>query len=280
MDNRRWQSPGLAIGMIAIAFSTACVEAGPPCGDGMCSGDMVCDTSHVLCVYPEQLRDCRGKDDDAACDLRDGRVGACHAEVCLAEVCGDGFAVGGEQCDDLDLNGIVLCVQADDRYCGTSTLSCTDQCRYDLSQCQVCAPPPATCEEEMLAEKLAQMEQGAKDWRIDMTMHRTIDLVTYSVGQLRFSESGFTGTANQLFSDRFRDGQPFASNQADELDVTLSPTGSLHLTYRTWNFDTTWQLTCQGPFLSAYLPDHGIVTLAFRALVPAAAAPGAERRRD
>ena len=97
-------------------------------------------------------------------------------------------------------------------------------------------------------------------------MHREgIKLVSYSAGYLTPKQNGsFSGASNQLFSDRTNNGQLFDVNQVDSLELNLSPTGLLHIYYRTWNFDTTWDLSCKGAMMTKYVPYHGIVTLTFR----------------
>jgi len=102
---------------------------------------------------------------------------------------------------------------------------------------------------------------------IELTMHREQEkLVTYSTGSLSaVAGGGLSGTANQLFSDRSGPGsQPFNLAAADQLDLTLTPTGSLHIHYKPWNFDTDWALSCKGSLMTSYLQNFGVVTLTFR----------------
>jgi hypothetical protein len=119
----------------------------------------------------------------------------------------------------------------------------------------------------LLAARNKQAGRG-QAYNIELTMHReSAKLVTYSSGFLSPNADGsFAGASNQLFSDRFAGGQPFSMNAADQLNLNLSPTGLLRIHYSPWNFDTSWDLSCRGSMLTAYLPGFGIVTLTFRDL--------------
>jgi hypothetical protein len=124
-----------------------------------------------------------------------------------------------------------------------------------------------------LAAKAAEAKAKNQFWQIELTMHReNVFLVSYSFGSLAPNPDGsFTGHSNQLFSDRgvsispqgFRTGQPFDIHAADQLNLSLSPTGLLHIHYSPWNFDTSWDMSCPGPLLTKYVRGHGVVTLTF-----------------
>src|SRR6266702_3237707 len=120
-----------------------------------------------------------------------------------------------------------------------------------------------------LAAKLREAQTKNQVYKIELFMHREdTKLVTYSAGFLgpNTQDGSFAGRANQLFSDRQAGPQPFNINAADQLDLQLSATGVLHIHYKPWNFDTTWDLSCSGSILTKYLPGFGVVTLTFRDL--------------
>ncbi len=120
-----------------------------------------------------------------------------------------------------------------------------------------------------LAAKLKEAQTKNQFYNIDLTIHREdTKFVTYSAGSLapNAQGGGFTGRANQLFSDRRAISQPFNINAADQLDLRLSASGVLSIHYKPWNFDTTWDLSCSGSMLTKYVPGVGVVTLTFRDL--------------
>jgi hypothetical protein len=126
----------------------------------------------------------------------------------------------------------------------------------------------ATCT-SLIAQKAAALDGLSASFDIDVTMHREgVDLVTYSRGGVREGGGGWIhGYANQLFSDRMNQTQPFDASAPDALEIWISPYGELYLYYQPWNFWTTWDMSCGGEFMTRYVPGHGVVTLAFRALV-------------
>jgi hypothetical protein len=122
----------------------------------------------------------------------------------------------------------------------------------------------------LLQDRIAQ-SSSTQGWQIEMTIHREdVAFVTYSSGALyNFGSGNLTGYANQLFSDRrtVNNQQPFNASQSDSLYIQLSPSGLLHIHYSPWNFDTDWDMSCQGTVMTKYLPGIGVVTLTFRRLV-------------
>ncbi len=100
-------------------------------------------------------------------------------------------------------------------------------------------------------------------------MHREdVAFVSYSDGFLSPNGDGFTGSGNQLFSDRSADTQPFDVNAADNLNWSLSRTGALRIHYHPWEFETTWEMSCNtGSVITKYVAGFGIVTLTFRELL-------------
>jgi hypothetical protein len=104
-------------------------------------------------------------------------------------------------------------------------------------------------------------------YEFELTMHRTdIYTVTYSKGTLHGTGGSpwiATGSANQLFADRKNGSQPFNINAADSLTPWLSSTGQLFIFYNTWNFSTTWDMSCSGGTMSVTLPT-GIMLLTLR----------------
>jgi hypothetical protein len=120
-----------------------------------------------------------------------------------------------------------------------------------------------------LAAKLREAQAKNQWYNIELSMHREdIKFVSYSAGFLspNHGDRGFTGRANQLFSNRQAISQPFNINAADQLDLRLSATGVLSIHYNPWNFDTTWDLSCSGSVMTKHLPGFGVVTLTFRDL--------------
>jgi hypothetical protein len=131
-----------------------------------------------------------------------------------------------------------------------------------------CAWADGTCT-AFLAAEFREAQAKNQVYKIELFMHREDSkLVTYSAGFLgpNANDGGFTGRANQLFSDRQVGNQPFNINAADQLDLRLSASGVLSIHYKPWNFDTTWDLSCTGSMLTKYLPGFGVVTLTFRDL--------------
>lgn len=120
----------------------------------------------------------------------------------------------------------------------------------------------------LIASNWNQANTNSQWYNVELTIHREdVKLVEYSSGWLAPNADGsFSGGSNQLFTDRLAGNQPFDINQADWLDLGLSPSGSLTINYHPWNFSTTWDLSCQGSMLSTYLPGFGRVTLTFRDL--------------
>ncbi|WP_437321674.1 hypothetical protein [Sorangium sp. So ce385] len=109
---------------------------------------------------------------------------------------------------------------------------------------------------------------GQLGWEIDMTIHRDgVRQVTHSRGWLKRTDGGaLVGRADQLFSDRTSAADPdqqFDAESADELTIDVSPTGVLHIRYFPWRFDTSWDMACQGPVMTRYIPGIGVVTLTF-----------------
>ena len=119
----------------------------------------------------------------------------------------------------------------------------------------------------LIAGKLDYLTRHGGSFAVEMTMHReNIAAVSYSSGSLwRDSRTGhLIGGSNQLFSDRRSGAQPFNVNAGDRLELDLSPDGLLHIYYATWRFETDWDMSCQGPVVTKYLPGFGVVTLTFR----------------
>ncbi len=113
-----------------------------------------------------------------------------------------------------------------------------------------------------------QLNQNGGAYDIELTMHRTdVALVSYSKGTLHGTGSTAwpaTGTANQLFSDRKNGTQPFNISAADTITPWISSTGQLFIFYNTWNFSTTWDMTCSGSTFTQNVPGFGIVSLTLR----------------
>lgn len=129
----------------------------------------------------------------------------------------------------------------------------------------------ATCT-ALVASKWNQAITHGEWYFFELTIHREdVGFVTYSHGVLTpYAGGNFSGRSDQLFSDRLSaSGQRFNTNQADSLILTLDNSALLKIHYVTWNFDTIWDLSCQGSTLSTYVPGIGRVTLTFRELFPA-----------
>jgi hypothetical protein len=149
----------VVLGALALA---ACYDRGASCGDGYCPAGTVCAPAAELCLHPEQLELCRGVADGTACAIRDGRAGACHADLCLPVVCGDDRVDRGEECDGAALGAHADCLDLGEGYHQGGPLRCTSTCRYDRSTCggrcgdgevsgpEACdgGPGTRTCEDE------------------------------------------------------------------------------------------------------------------------------------
>ena len=106
-------------------------------------------------------------------------------------------------------------------------------------------------------------------YNIEMTMHRTdVAFVSYSNGTIESNGANavwpLTGQANQLFSDRTQGSQPFNSNAADQLSIWIGASGQLFISYNTWHFSTSWDMSCTGNAMTKIIPGVGVVTLTFR----------------
>lgn len=80
-----------------------------------------------------------------------GRPGSCNPDSCTLECCGDGMVNGSEECDGPDL-GLAspggepteendcraLTVPGTDVVYASGNAGCTDECRFDRSQCSLC----------------------------------------------------------------------------------------------------------------------------------------------
>jgi hypothetical protein len=119
----------------------------------------------------------------------------------------------------------------------------------------------------LISQKKRELPSGWA-YNAELTMHSESNpSVSYSRGQLRSRGVGFEtlGAFDQSFSDRRRgDGQPFDINQADQQFLTVSDTGLVRVQFRTWNFETTWDMSCKGSVLTTYAPGWGVITLTLR----------------
>lgn len=117
-----------------------------------------------------------------------------------------------------------------------------------------------------------QLNQHGGVYDFEMTMHRTdVALVVYNKGTLHGTGSAAwpaTGTAKQLFNDRKAGTQPFNINAADTMTPWISSTGELYIYSNTWNYSTTWDMTCTGSTFTRYIPDFGVVSLTLRGWHP------------
>ncbi|HUS31553.1 MAG TPA: hypothetical protein VMZ53_23770 [Kofleriaceae bacterium] len=114
--------------LVAGCLNSASVD----CGDGrVCPSGTMC---HPLgCVAPSQLETCHGIADRVACTLPGSMRGVCKSEVCIAEGCGDGFALGGEECDGVDF-AFADC-KALGYHDATPLETCRGDCTFDRSVC-------------------------------------------------------------------------------------------------------------------------------------------------
>ncbi|XXX82427.1 hypothetical protein WMF30_27100 [Sorangium sp. So ce134] len=118
----------------------------------------------------------------------------------------------------------------------------------------------------LVQDRVSQI-YGQLGWEINITIHRDgVRQVTYSRGWLRNINGALGGAADQLFSDRVSaadPSQPFDADSADNLLVDISPTGVLYIRYFPWRFSTAWDMACEGPVMTRYIPGIGVVTLTF-----------------
>jgi hypothetical protein len=123
----------LARAWLLVPLLFGCVQtATVTCPDGrVCPVGTVC---HPLgCLAPSQLESCRGVADRGTCPLPGSTLGVCKSEICIAEGCGDGFALGGEECDGDDFT--VADCKALGYHDATPLLACNADCTYDRSVC-------------------------------------------------------------------------------------------------------------------------------------------------
>ena len=129
----RWLAVGvcLAIGCVTPASRTC--ESGR-----VCAGSTVCDEVHGLCVLPDQLTSCGGRDEGGACSVSSGAPGTCVDGVCLPPLCGDGIARAPEECDGADLRSTASVDESrceSHGYYSGGTVTCAPDCTYDTSAC-------------------------------------------------------------------------------------------------------------------------------------------------
>jgi len=87
--------------LFAVVLAGCIASSSATCPDGrLCPGGTVCD-SHDLCVLPDQLTACAGKQPADPC-MFVGGSGHCLDGVCLPTTCGDGVVEFGEMCDPTD----------------------------------------------------------------------------------------------------------------------------------------------------------------------------------
>jgi cysteine-rich repeat protein len=100
--------------LLAVVLCGACVEVSSvSCPDGrVCPEGRLCaevkptDAAHAdaspdkLCIAPEQLTACDGKDSLAECEIADFAAGRCYDGVCLPSGCGNARVDPDEACDD------------------------------------------------------------------------------------------------------------------------------------------------------------------------------------
>ncbi len=91
--------------VVVVALAGACVESDSVvCGDGtVCPVGSACDMVHGLCVAPDQLIACDGREQAADCEFegldKTTVAGKCEETVCLVPVCGNNIVDVGEVCD-------------------------------------------------------------------------------------------------------------------------------------------------------------------------------------
>jgi hypothetical protein len=120
----------------------------------------------------------------------------------------------------------------------------------------------------LVASMANQLNTNGGMYDFELTMHRTdVAFISYSKGTLHGTGGAAwpaTGSANQLFSDRKSGTQPFNINNADTITPWISSTGQLFIFYNTWNFSTTWDMSCSGSTFTQNVPGVGIVSLTLR----------------
>src|SRR5690349_435648 len=96
MGSIRWLS------LLGVCLHVACLQSSAvTCDDGrICPAGYTCDDTHRGCASPQQITECIGKDELAACDYPGVTGGACFDGVCLPGGCGNGSVDAPEVCDD------------------------------------------------------------------------------------------------------------------------------------------------------------------------------------
>src|SRR5688572_26258334 len=102
--------------LVAILFTAAgCLNAQTTtCADGrVCPAGTACDEIHRTCVLPDQLTSCADLQPGDECAIGGQLPGRCLDGICVDEGCGDGVALGSEECDLADLRGNDDCQDLD-----------------------------------------------------------------------------------------------------------------------------------------------------------------------
>jgi cysteine-rich repeat protein len=85
---------------VALVCASGCFhDESLTCGTLECPHGKVCDTTHEMCVGPDQLTACDGSTAGSSCATA-AIAGVCVDGVCLPVVCGDGVVEPPEVCDD------------------------------------------------------------------------------------------------------------------------------------------------------------------------------------
>ncbi|MFV8752063.1 hypothetical protein ACNOYE_16070 [Nannocystaceae bacterium ST9] len=106
------------------------------CGDGYVSAAEECDPADPDRAFVDACREL-GFMTDASCDPTSCQI---LDSIADCNVCGDGVARAGEDCDGDDLRG---------QSCALGTLRCDDQCEFDFGDCpQACGDGVVSGDEE------------------------------------------------------------------------------------------------------------------------------------
>ncbi|CAK72853.1 unnamed protein product (macronuclear) [Paramecium tetraurelia] len=212
---------------ISKCFSSQCVNF---CGDGIVTGmDEYCDDGNYLpydgcykCQVqcPLGCNKCNGK----SCQECDKNGWQLSEGVCTTK-CGDGYAVGNEQCDDgndLQFDGCYLCSYQCDKMCVECFQGQCIQCQVgfveDGYQCH------NTCGDGYLAQQLEQCDDGnlenndgcseickvEKDWKC--STENSISVCIYAIlPKMILTKLSKTDTSSQEFKLSF--SEPVCLNE-------------------------------------------------------------------
>jgi hypothetical protein len=152
---------GLRHVLLLCVLLGGCLESkASQCADGsVCPAGLVCHAQSSSCADPAQVASCLSEPpsktplaDGAECVVS-GVTGSCNDGLCVVSTCGDRVLTPPERCEpDLALDESLTCSSLG--FHEGVTVSCTDVCTLDISDCEF------TCGDGDLYEDIEECEQG------------------------------------------------------------------------------------------------------------------------